>query len=471
MGRLFINVKKNLIFIFLAALSVSGCSGSGDSPSEGIEALQPAPIVQVPVVDSLSKLWIWEDTKNTEQGLAEVYDFYKSAGVTVGVVMLDSPWAHAFNDFAVDGRRYPDLVGLVNRFRLDNVKVLAWMTPYVNTVENDPFVHPFAADFIPYSFDYGRIFRWWKGDGYLIDFSVNGASDKFFKQPKSVLSIFDGFKVDQVAQDQYFGSIGKYQEVSKTWVAAVRRNFPDKVVFSRGYSHQGGLQSNSDDVDINWGGDYTGTEDEINKQYSDLCVSINEGFVRPLFEIGGYNPPFSDAHQLEKNILVSTGFYSAGIGGKGAFVYIDLLKNNPELLVKLKYRQSIAGILDSSEGRLKCVDGVIQNELYIIAASERVNWYHSRLFDFDRGRWIDLGDIMEHSVYLIPGKFCYEYEDQKYYIAGRELSLPFKKRFLCLFSLGGSISEGAAALEREYKISSADYNLIFINSDGEITVH
>ncbi|WP_445781386.1 TIM-barrel domain-containing protein [Shewanella sp.] len=413
---------------------------------------------------SHSLLWIWEDKWNTQEAINGLIDKFVKFDIAVGAVIVDSPWGTQYNNFDVDKARYPNIFSLFKKLKEKNIKVIAWITPYVNSIPHET-AHSQFDEYLRFSIDKGRIFQWWKGSGYLIDFRKNGSSNKFFSQSDSMLNNFDGYKVDQVAQDSYLFENGLYEIVSKAWLKAVRNYFPEKLIMARGFSHQGGLQGDSDDLDVNWGGDFTGDINGMEMQYSNLCEAMTKGYKKAMYEIGGYNPPFASLEELRSGIVISTGFPFANIGGKGMGNYISLIEENSDLVVKLKYRQSLHHLLGIEGLNLQCKDNVIQNEyMYIIGKDQNIPKVIPNLFNYDLGTWHSAGEKVEPGLYFFPGIYCFNVEDPQFAVASKMLDLNRNKVCLRILPFPEEVHRTNQIIEELFQFKREQYDLIDLSA-------
>jgi len=345
-------------------------------------------------------LWIWEDTENDQKTLLGlIHGYEKLLKVNVGAVIIDSPWAQAYNNFIFDKERYPDHQKVIDEIKDKDIGVVGWITPYIN---NKGLKHDKFEEFTDISFK-KKIFKWWKGEGYLIDFSKQEAYERFFYQKGNELKLFNALKVDAVAQFQPYD---EWRNASMNWSRAAGKYAYDNniKILQRGVSHQNGLQSTPRFVDWNWGGDYTGRHEDGFKQINDLCQSIAFGFESPAFEIGGYNPPAANANTLYKQIIVGSIFPVAILGGKNWEIYFDLIKSKPKLISALKLKEQLAEILSSND-KLICNNGYLKrNNIYVVyeQASIPVD-----LVNFENGEFYEMGYPLPSGVYIPTGiDFC-----------------------------------------------------------------
>lgn len=417
-----------------------------------------------------SKLIVWEDVINTDISVKNLLLFFNEYEIDIAGVIIDSPWETEYNNFKPDTNRYNNLRLTIQNIKDGGLKVFAWITPYVNATPMET-AHSKYEDFLPYSLDNGRILKWWKGEGLLIDFRKNNSANSFLGQNDDFLSLFDGFKVDQIMEDAYLVENKLYQALSIEWVKSVKKYFPDKIILSRGYSHQGGIQSDPGDLNINWGGDFSGDNSGILRQYSVLCDSLKYGYYRPLFEIGGYNPPFASLKEFKDAILISAGFPFASIGGKGIVAYQKYIETSQEIVQKLKYRQTLAGLIGADNIGLSCVDNFIKTDHYFIFSSEQLlPDFGTILLNYDSGQWVSPGNAVNAGIYFRPGVYCFPHTADKVFIASQSLNVDPLRTNLCFFfnhSYDRLFSPEKLIL-KNFNLTRERYNLIILDKNGHI---
>ena len=344
-------------------------------------------------------VWIWEDTVNNQQTIIDLVKFYRSKNIKIGSVILDSPWATSYNDLKINVDRYPNISYLRSFLNKGDTAMVAWLTPYINI---DHMPHNKFEVFIPYSHNELPM-KWWKGNGYLIDFEKKGAYEIFFYQPQSDLNLFDGIKADQVAQ---FSPSELWFKRSISWIKAIGKysRKHDLKVLARGYSHQGGLQSNSSDVDFNWGGDYSGKAEDISLQVNDLCKSMENGFLIPAFEAGGYNPPAANNSELEMALEIGSIFPVMLFGGKSWNIYKNLVAKNRDVLTALSRKQQVSSLI-SFDKPLTCYSTYLERG-GIIAVFKPTKLKFD-IINFNTGKVISKNKIINNGLYFkADRKFC-----------------------------------------------------------------
>ena len=66
--------------------------------------------------------WVWED-ESTRESAFELVSGYLEHGISLGAVIIDSPWETGYNAFEFDSRLYPDAEGMIEAFHDQGVRV------------------------------------------------------------------------------------------------------------------------------------------------------------------------------------------------------------------------------------------------------------------------------------------------------------------------------------------------------------
>ena len=238
--------------------------------------------------------WVWEDNTNTRFSSEALVKGYKDRNIPVGAIIIDSPWETYYNTLKWDTSRYSNPQQMIDQFHSQGVKVIMWITGFVNNDSPD-------YDFVKnqgFVVNNGQDFSWWKGVGVHIDFTNASAKNWWHSKMDNMLNMgIDGWKCDKGA-DQLtnsvttsIGNIPK-QDFKKYYYAdfydySVSRN-PQAIIIARAYSHQGGIGALRSKSPISWQGDFRGDFEGLNDQKNDIYTSAQMQYAAPGVEVGGF---------------------------------------------------------------------------------------------------------------------------------------------------------------------------------------
>jgi hypothetical protein len=279
-------MKKTIFWIMLALMLISSQFVLGADPFPGKPPLTPAWAL---------KHWAWEDNTNTRTAVENLVNDYTSRNIPVAAVIIDSPWETKYNTFVWDTSRYPNPQEMIDNFHNNGVKVILWLTAFVNTDSPDYSYVKSQG----YTVNNGQDFTWWKGTGVHIDHTNPNAKAWLHSKMDNVLNMgIDGWKTDEGADkvsDPVQTSIGSMSkdDFEKYYYAdfydyTVSKN-PNGIITARAYSWQGGVGASIPKDPICWQGDFAGDFTGLNNQKNDVYESAIRGYGAPGVEVGGYN--------------------------------------------------------------------------------------------------------------------------------------------------------------------------------------
>lgn len=317
----------------MALAIVPACtSDEGAKTDEGAERPEcfPGPHEKEPEAELHSPRWAFEPWLSKDYSSAEdTLGFVKASlehDIPVGAVVLDSPWESNYNTFEFDSNpgRYPNGKEFIDELSEKGVKVVVWVTQFINSASFDvekqaktryesPSPGYELAASCGFFVNGGDEYAWWKGRGASIDFFNESAVAFWHSLQDKVLDLgVAGFKLDfgesyvrtktiETAQ----GPV-THQEYSEEYYAnfyrhGVKRRGRDFVTMVRGwdesYDFAGRFFARPEHAPVVWAGDNTrdwaGLVDALDHTFR----SANAGYVVVGSDIGGY----LDRH--DKNLL------------------------------------------------------------------------------------------------------------------------------------------------------------------------
>jgi hypothetical protein len=237
---------------------------------------------------------VWEDNTNTQSSTQNLVNGYLSRNIPISWVIIDSPWATHYNSFVFDSARYPNPQQMINDFHSLGVRVMLWITGFVN---NDSPDYTMVKQ-LGYGVHNNQDFNWWWGRGVHIDFTDPQAKNWWHTKMDMVLDMgIDGWKVDMSADyvaDPVNTSIGPMsrQQFKQYYYAAFHDYSISQsnhiAAMARPYSFQGGVGAPISKLPVGWTGDYQGGFKGISDQMMDVYESALRGYGVVGVEVGGY---------------------------------------------------------------------------------------------------------------------------------------------------------------------------------------
>jgi alpha-D-xyloside xylohydrolase len=258
--------------------------------------------------------WISKDISSAEDTYAFVKGF-QDRDIPVGAVVIDSPWETNYNTFIPRPSRYPNFDKMVADLHADGIRVIVWITPFVNTTSfdlemggGDLYDNPSpnhkegvtCGFFVNDAEGYG----WWKGVGSAIDFMNPKAVAWWRRQQDPLLAMgIDGYKLDfgedyitTVPIKTAAGTVPHqaYSEAyyDEFYAYGVHRRGPELVTmvraYDKSYQFEGRFYARPEDAPVAWMGDnrrdYVGLADSLDHMFR----SAKGGYAMVGADIGGY---------------------------------------------------------------------------------------------------------------------------------------------------------------------------------------
>ncbi|UCH33178.1 MAG: hypothetical protein JSV65_11375 [Armatimonadota bacterium] len=292
--------------LMLTALGLCGLAGAWEfpdvPPDNSRQALTPQWAFEV---------WMWEDDVNTADAVYDLVNGCAEHDLPLRAVLIDSPWATAYNNFTWDEQRYPNPQKMIDDLHAQGVKVILWMTCMINLPDQQADARGSDEDLYAiakekgYLANDGKTKEWWKGEGGFIDYTNLEALEWWHGlMDRALLMGIDGWKVD--GSGELFpmsGGFGKAGPITlmqyvdmyyrDCYNHLMRRN-PEGVTMVRscdtgevGYT---GRLAPRDAAPVTWFGDQRHTWDEkgILEAINDQFCAMDKGYSVMGTDIGGY---------------------------------------------------------------------------------------------------------------------------------------------------------------------------------------
>jgi alpha-D-xyloside xylohydrolase len=310
-----------LVVYFILGAAAGGCSDPDDPTPAAPDACDfrtsEDDLVKNAAIDTprwAFEPWISKDISSGEDTYAFVKGF-QDRDIPVGAVVIDSPWETNYNTFIPRPSRYPNFDTMVADLHADSIRVIVWITPFVNTTsfdlemgggdlyENPSPNHEEAAE-CGFFVNDAEGFGWWKGIGSAIDFMNPRAVAWWRRQQDPLLAMgIDGYKLDfgedYITSDPVSTAAGPvpHQAYSEAYYDefysyGVHRRGPEFVTmvraYDKSYEFEGRFYARPEDAPVAWMGDnrrdYVGLVDSLDHMFRSAAA----GYAMVGSDIGGY---------------------------------------------------------------------------------------------------------------------------------------------------------------------------------------
>ncbi len=172
--------------------------------------------------------WKSRDYHQNQEQVKEDVDKTRELGLPASVILIDSPWTAAYNDYKFNPKQFADAPAMVKYIHQQGYKLVLWHTSWINSKSDPPKEAGFADKMNPTSDNYQFaadqglfvknqngspwVGRWWKGEGSLIDFTYPKARQWWQDQVRQAIAAgADGFKDDD-AEGAFLGENVKFAD-------------------------------------------------------------------------------------------------------------------------------------------------------------------------------------------------------------------------------------------------------------------
>jgi alpha-D-xyloside xylohydrolase len=260
--------------------------------------------------------WKARDYHQNQEQVEEDVDKMRELGLPASVILIDSPWTAAYNDYKFNPRQFADAPAMVKYIHQQGYKLVLWHTSWINSKSDPPKEAGFAdkmnptADNYQFAADLGLfvknqngspwVGRWWKGEGSLIDFTYPKAKQWWQDEVRQAIAAgADGFKDDD-AEGAFFGDNVKFADgtdprVMRNRYGVLYNNAVEELI-QNDLKGNGVLFARSVTVGANgigflWGGDNEASFSPLNGLPTVVTAGLGAGLSgMPLWaaDLGGY---------------------------------------------------------------------------------------------------------------------------------------------------------------------------------------
>jgi alpha-D-xyloside xylohydrolase len=259
--------------------------------------------------------WKARDYHVNRAQVMEDVDRNRELGLPASVILIDSPWASAYNDYHFNPKQFDDAPQMVQFIHAQGYKLVLWHTPWINNKSDPPKEAGFAGKIAPLAENYQfaadqglfvknrdgspYVGRWWKGEGSLIDFTKPKAKQWWQDQVRQAIAAgADGFKDDD-GEGNFLGDVtfadGSDVRVMRNKYSVLYNNAMEELI-QKDLKGNGVLFARSVTVGANgigflWGGDNEASFSPLNGLPTVVTAGLGAGISgMPLWtaDLGGY---------------------------------------------------------------------------------------------------------------------------------------------------------------------------------------
>ena len=259
--------------------------------------------------------WKGRDFHQSQSQVLEDVDKTRALGLPASVILIDSPWASAYNDYKFNPKQFDDAPGMVKHLHEQGFKMVLWHTSWINSKSDPPHEAGFEGKIPAMSDNYAEaagngyfvknlkgepyVGRWWKGEGSLIDFTKPAAKRWWQDQVRLAIAAgADGFKDDD-AEGNFIGDVtfsdGADQRVMRNRYAVLYNNAVEELIQKdlkgNGVLFARSVTAGANGIGMLWGGDNEASFSPENGLPTVVTAGIGAGLSgMPLWasDLGGY---------------------------------------------------------------------------------------------------------------------------------------------------------------------------------------
>jgi alpha-D-xyloside xylohydrolase len=260
--------------------------------------------------------WQARDFHQSQDQVLEDIQKTRQLGLPASVILIDSPWATAYNSYQFNRKQFEDAPGMVKNLHENGFKLVLWHTSWINNKSDPPHEPGFegkidalspnyqvAADrgfFIKNQNGSPFVGRWWKGQGSLIDFTNPKAKEWWQGQLRQAIAAgADGFKDDDaeggyITPDVKFAD-GTDPRMMRNRYATLYNNAVEDVIQNdlkgNGVVFARSVTTGANGLGFLWAGDNEANFSQLNGLPTVVTAGLSAGLSgMPLWacDLGGY---------------------------------------------------------------------------------------------------------------------------------------------------------------------------------------
>ncbi len=260
--------------------------------------------------------WMGRDFHRSEADVREDVDRTRALGLPASVILIDSPWATAYNSYEWNTQQFSDPAGMTKHLHESGYKLVLWHTPWINSNSSVPGEQGMAGRIEAHSPNYDEaashgyfvkrpdgspwVGQWWKGEGSLIDFTNPGAKLWWQNQLRRAIAAgADGFKNDD-GEGSFQGDVrfadGTPREIMRNRYGVLYNTAVEELIQKdlkgNGVLFSRSVTEGANGLGMLWGGDNLSSFSPENGLPTAVMAGLNAGMSGlPLWtaDLGGYS--------------------------------------------------------------------------------------------------------------------------------------------------------------------------------------